>query len=140
MRRVACAVLVLIAVSALAAAAAETQKFGQPLTGLAPTPLRDVLAQPKDGARVCLEGSVANVCQNKGCWLELKQAGQSVHVTFEGYSFFVPKDSKGLAVRLEGKVSVQAPDPEHVEHMRKEGAGESAAAKVSVVASGVELR
>jgi hypothetical protein len=137
MRRVAAAAFALIALPALAA---ETQSFGKPLTGLAPTPLREVLAQPKDGARVCLEGSVAAVCQNKGCWLELKQGDQAVHVTFEGYSFFVPKDSKGRAVRLEGKVSVQSPDPGHVEHMRKEGAGESAAAKVSIVASGVELK
>ena len=137
MRRVAAVVLALISVPVLAA---ETQSFGKPLTGLAPTSLRDVLAQPKDGAQVCLEGSVAAVCQNKGCWLELQQADQSVHVTFEGYSFFVPKDSKGRAVRLEGKVSVQTPDPEQVEHMRKEGAGESAAAKVSIVASGVELK
>lgn len=140
MRRFVQATLALLAVSALTAAAGEVQSFGRPLTGLAPTSLRDVLAQPKDGARVCLEGSVAAVCRNKGCWLELKQADQSVHVTFEGYSFFVPKDSQGRAVRLEGKVSVQAPDPGQVEHMRKEGAGESAAARVSIVASGVELR
>lgn len=125
---------------ALPALAADKQTFGAPLTGLAPTPLREVLTQPRDGARVCLEGQVSAVCQTKGCWLELSQGGQSIHVTFEGYSFFVPRDAKDRAVRLEGTVTVRTPDPEHVEHMRKEGAGASAAAKVAVVASGVELR
>lgn len=139
MRRTLLTALTALALPALAVAA-ETKTFGTPLSGLTPTPLQEVLAQPKDGARVCLEGQVTAVCQNKGCWLELQQGGRSIHVTFVDYSFFVPKDSKGRTVRLEGKVSVQAPDPAHVEHMRKEGAGESAAAKVSIVASGVELR
>ena len=89
---------------------------------------------------MCLEGTVSAVCRQKGCWLELKQAEQSVHVTFEGYSFFVPKDSAGKAVRLEGTVSVKEPAPDHVEHMQKEGAGASAASRVSIVATGVELK
>ena len=93
------------------------------------------------GIDFCCKGgrSVAEVCQAKGCWLELKQGDQAVHVTFEGYSFFVPKDSAGKSVRLEGKVAVKEPKPEEVEHKKAEGAA-SAGSKVSVVATGVELR
>ncbi len=137
MRRVIFAVLASLAAASFAAADSAST-FGKPLTGLAPTPLADVLAKPTDGASVCLEGTVSAVCRNKGCWLELKQAEKSVHVTFEGYSFFVPKDLAGKSVRLEGKVKV-AP-PKDVEHLQKEGAGAAAAAQVSVVASGVALK
>jgi hypothetical protein len=122
------------------ALAADSHLYGKPLTGLAPTPLAKLLAAPQAGATVCLEGTVSAVCKQKGCWLELKQADQSVHVTFEGYSFFVPKDAAGKSVRLEGKVSVTAPDPEHVAHKQEEGASAAAASKVSVVATGVELK
>lgn len=139
MRRLAFALLAVLAVAPLTRAEAG-RSFGKPLTGLTPTPLGDVLARPADGARVCLEGTVSVVCRNKGCWLELKQAGKSVHVTFEGYSFFVPAELAGKTVRLEGRVSVAAPDAAHAKHKQQEGASAAAAAKVSVVASGVELK
>ena len=107
---------------------------------MTPSPLADVLASAKDGQAVCLEGTVTTVCQTKGCWLELKQGDQAVHVTFEGYSFFVPKDSAGKNVRLEGKLVVKEPKADEVEHMKAESAGASAGNKVRVVATGVELR
>ena len=49
-------------------------------------------------------------------------------MTFEGYSFFVPKDSMGKPVVLEGKVIVKEPDPAEVAHLKSEGAGAAAAA------------
>lgn len=130
-----------LALAPFAAQAADAPKtFGKALTGMTPSPLADVLASAKDGQAVCLEGTVTTVCQTKGCWLELKQGDKAVHVTFEGYSFFVPKDSAGKNVRLEGKLVVKEPKADEVEHMKAEGAGASAGNKVRVVATGVELR
>ncbi len=140
MLRRAAAFVLALSFAAPLALAGEKHLYGKPLAGLEPTPLAKLLAAPKAGDKVCLEGTVSAVCRQKGCWLELKQAEQSVHVTFEGYSFFVPKDSAGKAVRLEGTVSVKEPAPDHVEHMQKEGAGASAASRVSIVATGVELK
>jgi hypothetical protein len=127
------------ALPALSAAAAEVATFGKPLEGLKQSSLESVLKQPEAGKRVRLEGTIEAVCKNKGCWLELKQAGQSVHVTFEGYSFFVPKDSLGKACVLEGKVLVKQPSPAEVEHKASEGAAR-AAQRVSIEATGVEIR
>ncbi len=79
------------------------------------------------------------MCRNKGCWLELKQGAASVHVTFEGYAFFVPKDSAGRNVVLEGRVKVKKPKPGEIEHLEAEGASKAGAA-VSIEASGVEIR
>ena len=124
---------------ALAAwASAEVLTFGRPLQGLPPAALEDVFARPENGRTVRLEGTIDRVCRNKGCWLELKQGARSVHVTFEGYAFFVPKDSAGRRVALEGKVVVKKPEPARVEHLESEGAS-SAASTVTIEATGVEI-
>jgi len=120
-------------------AAGEARTFGKPLAGLAPASLEDVLSKPEAGKVLRLEGTIERVCQNKGCWLELKQGARSIHVTFEGYSFFVPTDSMHRAVALEGKVIVKEPLKARVEHLESEGAGKAASAKVSIEASGVEI-
>ena len=114
--------------------------FGKPLQGLKPVALKDVLARPEAGQVVRLEGTIDKVCKNKGCWLELKQEASSVHVTFENYGFFVPKDSMGKPVALEGRVVVKQPSAEDVAHLKAEGGGESVGAKVSIEATGVEIR
>ena len=132
------AFLVAFAVST-AAWAGEVRTYGKPLRGLKPTPLADVLARPEDGRAVRLEGTIAAVCRKKGCWMELRQGGSAVHVTFEDYSFFLPTDAAGDAV-LEGKVVVKRRDADEVDHLKGEGAGDAAAARVSIEASGVELR
>lgn len=138
MRLAAALVFVLAALPALAAA--EPRSFGKPLQGLPATTVEAVLAKPEAGKAVRLEGTIGTVCQNKGCWLTLKQGERSVHVTFAGYSFFVPKDVAGKPVVLEGKVVVKAPKDSEVEHLKSEGAGEAAASRVSIEATGVQLR
>ena len=123
----------------LGAAAAEVATFGKPLEGLKQSSLESVLKEPEAGKRVRLEGTIEAVCKNKGCWLELKQGERSVHVTFEGYSFFVPKDSMGKPCVLEGRVLVKDASPAEVEHKASEGAAR-AAQRVSIEATGVEIR
>jgi uncharacterized protein DUF4920 len=122
------------------AADSAVARFGKPLKGLKPTPLSEVLESPKDGDTVRLEGKAETVCKNKGCWVTVRDGNASVHVTFEGYSFFIPKDSAGKKVALEGKVKVKATDPAEVAHLKGEGAGRAASSRVSVEAYGVELR
>jgi hypothetical protein len=126
--------------SLVLAVPAQAEVFGQPLQGLAAVSLADVLAKPEAGRTVRLEGVIEKVCRNKGCWLALRQGEASVHVTFAGYAFFVPKDSAGRDVALEGTVVVKQPRPDDVAHLQGEGAGASAAASVSIEATGVELR
>lgn len=126
--------------TALTVSAAETQTFGKPLQGVAKVSLAEVLAKPEAGKRVRLEGRVDKVCQNKGCWLELKEGASAIHVTFEGYSFFVPKDSMGKPCILEGVVKVKEPSPEEIEHKKSEGGASAVGQRVSVEATGVEIR
>ena len=129
----------LVALAAIPVSAAEVQSFGKRLLGLSPTTLQILMAQPRHGKMVRLEGTIENVCQNKGCWLELRQGTRSVHVTFEAYSFFVPKDARGKPCVLEGRVMVKEPVPEEVAHKKAEGAA-AAQQRVSIEATGVEIR
>jgi hypothetical protein len=120
------------------AGAGETTTYGKPLQGLATASLRNVLARPEAGQKIRLEGTIERVCRNKGCWLELKQGDESVHVTFEGYSFFVPRDAAGRRVVLEGKVLVKEPAADEAGHKQAEGA-QRAGGRVSIEATGVEI-
>jgi hypothetical protein len=137
MRPTTCAASIVLFAAAVATAG-QTATFGKPLRGMAATSVADVLSRPEAGKTVRLEGTIERVCRNKGCWLELKQGEQSVHVTFEGYSFFVPKDSAGHRAVLEGKVVVKQPPAGEAAHKKAEGA-ELAGASVSVEATGVEI-
>jgi hypothetical protein len=137
-------VAALVAGAALLAAGAGAEekagRYGKPLKGLKPTAVSEVLADADEGATVRVEGKAETVCRNKGCWVTVRDGDASVHVTFEDYSFFVPKDSAGRKIAVEGKVKVKAPDPADVAHLKGEGAGEAAAGRVSIEAYGVELR
>lgn len=133
------AIFLATAAIALIPIAANAASFGKPLQGLEAATLDKVLDAAESGQAVRLEGTVKAVCQNKGCWLELAQGERSVHVTFEGYSFFVPTESAGSKVVLEGKVMVKEPDPEVVAHLQAEGASDAAGSTVSIEATGVEL-
>ena len=132
-------IVLVLALVAPGAEAGTPSVFGKKLAGRTPSKLEDILARPEAGKEVRLEGTIDKVCQNKGCWLELKQGAQSVHVTFAGYSFFVPKDSMGKAVVLEGRVVVKEPRAGEVAHEQAEGAGPAAGARVSIEARGVEI-
>lgn len=122
----------------ISTATAAPQTFGKPLTGLAPTTLAAVLDKPEAGKMVALEGVIKAACQEKGCWITFEQGDKNVHVTFEGYSFFVPKDSAGQKVKLEGRVVVKDRSKEELEHLKGDGAT-AAASRVSIEAIGVVI-
>lgn len=127
------------AVGTAALAAESVTLYGKKLQGAPKARLEDILAKPDPGKVVRLSGTIERVCQNKGCWLELREGSKAVHVTFAGYSFFVPKDSTGRSVTLEGRVVVKEPKPSDVEHKQAEGAGPAAGAAVSIEATGVQI-
>ena len=50
-----------------------------------------------------VKGTVVEVCQEKGCWMKLKQAnGDGLMIRFKDYKFFMPKDIVGKEVVLDG--------------------------------------
>ncbi|MFT4831381.1 MAG: hypothetical protein ACI815_001028 [Psychroserpens sp.] len=73
------------------------------------------------------KGTVAEVCQAKGCWMKLKlEDGQEAMVKFKDYGFFMPKDIEGKEVVVNGKAFVEQQSVEDQRHFAKD-AGKSEA-------------
>ncbi len=147
------AALMLATAPAVPAKASEpTLVRGDKLKGLPKVELAALLKDPaaSEGKEVALEGTVRKACEKKGCWMELapgdaKAKGPGVRVTFKDYGFFVPLDSAGSKVKIEGVVSVKELSDERVKHYEGEGATvargkDGKAREVQLVASGLELR
>jgi hypothetical protein len=57
----------------------------------------------KDSLKIKLTGTIADVCQKKGCWMNMNLGdNQIMRVSFKDYGFFVPKDAAGKTVVIEG--------------------------------------
>lgn len=63
--------------------------------------------QVGDSINTKMIAKVNNVCQAKGCWMELDlEDGNEVMVKFKDYGFFMPKDIAGKEVIVNGKAFV----------------------------------
>jgi len=60
-----------------------------------------------DSLETKVTGTVASVCQVKGCWANIisdkDPEGQKMFVKFKDYGFFLPLDCEGKKVTLRGK-------------------------------------
>lgn len=86
--------------------AAET-KLGQPLTLKETTPIDKLVAQPDQyvGKTVQVRGSVRDVCQKMGCWMELVDTatGKGVRIKVNEGEIVFPKEAVGKTAIAEGK-------------------------------------
>ena len=140
MKRIVFASLLLLA--PLVAASDEVIHRGAKLSDARPTPIADVVKHPEAYSEkpVIVEGTVTNVCEKMGCWMEL----EGMRMTFKDYGFFVPKTSKGYAARAEGVTKVETLSKEEADHLAGEGAklhrnDDGTATEVTFIATGVEL-
>ncbi|MCB9527018.1 MAG: DUF4920 domain-containing protein [Myxococcales bacterium] len=95
------------------------------------------------GKTVQVAGKVQTVCQKKGCWMTMAGEKARARITFKDYAFFVPLDSDGHDVIVEGVVEVKTLDEGERRHLA-EDAGKSIDEipqhELRLVASAVELR
>ena len=100
--------IVLLATSLLFAS--EGRRYGKKLTIKKVTSIDSILANPQkyDGKRVMVEGTVTDVCQHMGCWINVapKKGGESIKFKVEDGVIIFPKDSKGKLVKAQGKITV----------------------------------
>lgn len=114
------------------APAAEESSFGagvsKPDSALAFTVVSTQL-ETADSAMVILRGKVSEVCQAKGCWMNIVDPSgtsqDTMFVQFQDYGFFMPKDLAGKEVIIEGKAYKQETSVEELKHYA-EDAGKSA--------------
>jgi hypothetical protein len=65
--------------------------------------LSDVAKDPSTfaGRSFTTHGTVTAVCQEMGCWMEIKDASSGAHLRMHGHSFFVPKTASGRQARVQ---------------------------------------
>ncbi len=96
-----------------------------------PVAFTDMLTQleTQDSVNVVVKAKVAEVCQAKGCWMNLVdnqgQSTEELFVKFKDYAFFVPKDIAGQEVLIEGVAFKEETTVEDLKHYA-EDAGKTA--------------
>ncbi len=137
----------LLTLATLAGCAAPSAHFGEPmrLPETDTLPLEKVLAQPTefDGKFIRVSGTVSQVCEAMGCWMEMKDAasGKTLFVKFtcptEGR--LIPMDAIGHQAVVEGKLDVTQISEDEARHYKEE-AGASAAEVAKIVGPQKQLR
>lgn len=116
----------------------SAQRFGEPITLTETTALSDIVRSPAQYANqtVRTEGVVSAVCQARGCWMQIADGDNRVHVRMHGHSFFVPRTSAGHHARVQATVLSGLPNG-HCEQEATEQTGHQA--RLELDALGVEL-
>ena len=103
----------------------------------------------QDSVAVKVTGQVQQVCQVKGCWMDVKLADNSVmKVRFKDYGFFVPKDLAGKTVTINGMAYNKTVSVAEQQHYAQDAGKSNAEVKaitqpqrnVTFVASGVVIQ
>jgi hypothetical protein len=127
-----------------AAATANANKVGDPISTSAPVvALADLMKNPDayKGKSFVTTGTVTAVCQEMGCWMEIKDDATEAHIKMAGEKFSVPKTSAGKKARVQGTIvdSAAADDGDSdCSHDTADKTGKQVA-KVQLEATGVEL-
>ncbi|WP_264559047.1 DUF4920 domain-containing protein [Flavobacterium sp. N2270] len=87
-----------------------------------------------DTVNVKFTSKINDVCQKKGCWMNVALEGdKSTFVKFKDYAFFVPMNAEDKDVIVEGKAFVSVESIDDLKHYAKD-AGKSQEAIDSIVA------
>lgn len=64
-----------------------------------------------------VSGKINEVCTNKGCWFAMELPnGSSMRVTFKEYGFFIPTNSQGFPITIEGVATLSETNVETLRH------------------------
>lgn len=95
---------------ACAAAFAAPRPYGKPLALKESTPISAILANPSafQGKKVQVRGLVVDVCEKRGCWMEIAsdKKYQSLRFKVDDGVIVIPVDAKGSQAVAEGVVQV----------------------------------
>ena len=73
--------------------------------------------------KIVAKGTIKQVCQKKGCFFILADEENTARITFKDYSFFIPTNTAGKKVMLQGTFNVKELSEEKAKHYAKD-AGE----------------
>ena len=94
--------LILLTLSMAALCGAE--KFGKGLTLKESTPIGTILGAPDQyvGKMVQVKGTIAEVCQMMGCWLQIQDGEKGLRVKVKDGEIMFPKNGAGKKAVAEG--------------------------------------
>jgi hypothetical protein len=71
-----------------------------------------------DTVEIKMSGTIAEVCQAKGCWMNLSSANsdEAVFIKFKDYAFFMPKNSAGKNAIVSGKLYSSVTSVDELRH------------------------
>lgn len=80
--------------------------YGAPLTLSEVTPIAAILDAPADwvGERVLVEGEVQEVCEKKGCWMDIRDPAGLIQVKVADDVIVFPLSARGRTALVEGTV------------------------------------
>lgn len=135
------AALLALALAAAAFAGDDPARFGAPVTAKKKVAVAKLAGKPAkyEGKTVRMEGTVAEVCQGRGCWVRVKDdKGQTFLAKSLDDSVLLPKDCAGQFVVVQGVVTALKPKP----HDHEEGveAHSCPAPEYVLSTQGIELR
>lgn len=84
--------------------------FGSPVTETKAVPIAKLTKKPRayTGRTIRIEGTVKDVCQGQGCWLEVQDAKGATFIAKSlDESVLVPKDCKGQRVVVQGVLTAR---------------------------------
>jgi len=113
------------------------RSFGAEITAESAASLADLekgLAS-SDSIETKVMGKIDDICQVKGCWMNVSDQGDADHaifVRFKDYGFFVPKDAGGKEVVMEGVAYKELTSVEELRHYAKDsGLSEDEISKIT---------
>lgn len=100
------------------------QYFGDSITKDGAIAVDQIAAQMqgKDSLKIKVTGPIEDVCQKKGCWMNMNIGNnQSMKVRFKDYAFFLPKDAGGKTVFIEGVAFTDTTSVAELKHYAEDG-------------------
>jgi hypothetical protein len=119
-------------------------KLGKPVDIKTPTAIKDILANPDQylGRDVMIEGNIANVCQNAGCWIDVKDSSspETLQVKVNDGEIVFPKDGAGKKVSAQGTVEkLVLTKEQYIEKLKHDEQESGKKADLSKVTGGVTI-
>ncbi len=75
------------------------------------------MLEETDSIQVKVKGTVADVCQRKGCWMDMAiTEDESMTIKFKDYEFFVPMNCQGKTAIVDGYAKKETQTVEWLQH------------------------
>ncbi len=88
--------------------ASDGKKYGKEIGLKEKTKISEVMSKPETyiGKKVLVEGTVVNVCEKRGCWIELSsdKKYETIKVKVNDGEIVFPMESKGKIALVEGEL------------------------------------